>query len=242
MPKYYAVKHGRQNGIYRTWIECQEQTKGFSGAIFKSFTTEQEALDFISSSSVKEEEKRPSIKEKVNPLTKIEEKELNIIEIYTDGSHQRAKNYLGIGAWCCYKNKEYSLSAKCDTDLLSSYGITDTVGVECSNPTAEFIAFAEVLKYFEHAKLSPNVAFLFHIDYIGIQRWMYGDWTAKEKHIQKIRDVAAKIINKMKIPIEIVHVKGHSGVMGNEKADALAGCVESFSNFDQLIQAINNQY
>ena len=34
--KYYAVKQGVKPGIYKTWAECEAQTKGFSGAQYKS--------------------------------------------------------------------------------------------------------------------------------------------------------------------------------------------------------------
>jgi len=45
--KFYAVANGRKPGVYKTWDECQAQTKGFAKAKFKSFTTEKEAQDFI---------------------------------------------------------------------------------------------------------------------------------------------------------------------------------------------------
>lgn len=45
--KYYAVMKGRQPGIYTTWKKCEEQVKGFSGAIFKSFSTLQEAEEAV---------------------------------------------------------------------------------------------------------------------------------------------------------------------------------------------------
>ena len=45
--KYYAVKVGRLPGIYETWAECQKQTSGYPGAVFKSFKTEAEAKAFI---------------------------------------------------------------------------------------------------------------------------------------------------------------------------------------------------
>jgi len=35
--KYYAVKAGKQPGIYLTWAECQAQTAGFKGAVCKCF-------------------------------------------------------------------------------------------------------------------------------------------------------------------------------------------------------------
>ena len=42
--KFYAVKKGRQTGIFLTWAQCQEQVKGYPGAIFKSFPTKEDAL------------------------------------------------------------------------------------------------------------------------------------------------------------------------------------------------------
>ena len=44
--KYYTVRVGRIPGIYKSWAECQAQTNGFSGAVFKSFGTEKEANEF----------------------------------------------------------------------------------------------------------------------------------------------------------------------------------------------------
>lgn len=36
--KYYVVWVGREPGVYETWAECQEQTKGFSKARYKAFS------------------------------------------------------------------------------------------------------------------------------------------------------------------------------------------------------------
>ncbi len=45
--KYYAVRTGNKPGVYKTWAECERQTKGVSGAIFKSFATMEEAQRFV---------------------------------------------------------------------------------------------------------------------------------------------------------------------------------------------------
>lgn len=45
--KFYAVKKGFNTGIFLTWAECQKQTQGFKGALFKSFPTEKEAQDYL---------------------------------------------------------------------------------------------------------------------------------------------------------------------------------------------------
>ena len=44
---YYAVKVGRNIGIYKTWDECKKEIDGFNGAKYKKFSTESEALAFI---------------------------------------------------------------------------------------------------------------------------------------------------------------------------------------------------
>lgn len=47
MAKFYAVKNGRKPGIYYTWDECKAQVEKFKGAIYKSFSTIEEAKVFI---------------------------------------------------------------------------------------------------------------------------------------------------------------------------------------------------
>lgn len=62
---YYAVAKGRQTGIFRSWFvnslfsfysislffrfrgECENQVKGFGGAVFKKFKSQQEAQAFV---------------------------------------------------------------------------------------------------------------------------------------------------------------------------------------------------
>lgn len=37
--KYYAVRVGRQTGVFDNWADCEAQVKGFKGAKFKSFAS-----------------------------------------------------------------------------------------------------------------------------------------------------------------------------------------------------------
>lgn len=48
--KYYVVWHGVEPGIYNSWPKCQEQIKGFEGALYKSFDSEEEAEEAYHSS------------------------------------------------------------------------------------------------------------------------------------------------------------------------------------------------
>ena len=45
--KYYAVKRGRQTGIFTVWAECSAQVQGFQGAVYKGFMTEEEARSWL---------------------------------------------------------------------------------------------------------------------------------------------------------------------------------------------------
>lgn len=47
MAKYYAVKKGHKPGIYTSWGECKKQVEKFSGAVYKSFTSLEDAKNFI---------------------------------------------------------------------------------------------------------------------------------------------------------------------------------------------------
>jgi ribonuclease HI len=160
---------------------------------------------------------------------------MRTINIYTDGSHKRHENSLRIGAYCSYKKIEASLSRECTPELLAKYDIADTC---CSNPTAEYLAFAEVLHMFARKRLVEDITLCFHVDYIGVIHWTDETWAAKKTYIQKIRDIVKKDIDKLEhrgISVEIKHVKGHSGVFGNEMADQLAGNKENINTFPPFI-------
>lgn len=45
--KFYAVKNGKQAGIYRSWEECRRQVHGYPGALYKSFSTLAEAMAYL---------------------------------------------------------------------------------------------------------------------------------------------------------------------------------------------------
>lgn len=47
MKKYYAVREGKNIGIYESWEECKKQVHGYPGAVFKSFQNKEDALKFI---------------------------------------------------------------------------------------------------------------------------------------------------------------------------------------------------
>ena len=51
---YYAVKKGRHPGIYNTWEECQNEVNQFKNAQFKSFTSKEEAWNYLNENTQKQ--------------------------------------------------------------------------------------------------------------------------------------------------------------------------------------------
>ena len=56
--KFYAVKRGRKTGLYTTWAECAAQVKGFQGAVYKGFMTENEARAWLGGADARTEQPR----------------------------------------------------------------------------------------------------------------------------------------------------------------------------------------
>ncbi|KJZ75608.1 hypothetical protein HIM_05071 [Hirsutella minnesotensis 3608] len=59
MQKFYAVKAGFKPGVYLTYPECQKQTAGFKGAVFKSFVSREDAEAFAAGKKVAADSSEP---------------------------------------------------------------------------------------------------------------------------------------------------------------------------------------
>lgn len=77
--KYYAVRKGRNPGIYTSWDSCLKEVKGFSGAVYKSFKTKEDALAFLN-----EDEKKIEI-------------DSDTVIAYVDGSFNLPEKNYGAG-------------------------------------------------------------------------------------------------------------------------------------------------
>lgn len=72
--KYYAVAVGRKRSVFRSWTECEKQVKGYSGAIYKSFTNRKQAWKFVRSYRKRwereqklDKERKPNSVQPMNP-------------------------------------------------------------------------------------------------------------------------------------------------------------------------------
>ena len=195
--KFYAVKKGVIPGIYESWNDCKLQINGYSGAIYKSFSTYDEALRYIQDGG----EKRNDDNSKNVTLPE------TIVTAYVDGSYDSSTNRFSYGVVLFYNGKkEYFSEVFCDNPLS-----------EMNNVAGEIKGSERAIQYCLDNKI--NSITIYH-DYEGIAKWCTGEWQAKKegtKAYKSFFDEAAK-----KMEIYFVKVKGHSGNKYNDLADLLA--------------------
>ena len=119
--KYYAVKKGRNPGIYTSWDSCLEEVKGYSGAIYKSFKNLDDAKDFIDD------------RQKEIELTE------NSVIAYVDGSYNQKLKVYGSGVVYITDGKEKELMKSYD----DSYHVHRNVAGEVK---ASELAISEAIK------------------------------------------------------------------------------------------------
>lgn len=192
--KYYAVKSGRNTGVFRSWEECKKSIDAFSGAIYKSFKTLTEAEDYLNQGLELHEEKE--VYENDKEAT-----------VYVDGSYDDTTKSFSYGIVFFYNGEMLEFSKAFKSNELSSM----------RNVAGEIKGAEAAMQYCIDQNI-PKLK-IYH-DYEGISRWCLGEWQATKKGTISYVSFYNKIKNKLKV--KFVKVKGHSGDKYNELADKLA--------------------
>ena len=98
--KYYAVKKGRKTGIFTSWDECKEQVHGFLDAEYKSFSSEEDANNYL--------------------LDKKVEVSSDVTKAYVDGSFNEKTNEYSFGVVLLHEGQEIHFKKSFPQDELSS--------------------------------------------------------------------------------------------------------------------------
>ena len=192
---FYAVKIGKQPGIYKTWDECKEQVSGYSGALYKGFQTKKEAEDYLSGNL---------------PINKSVAKEAEDadITIYVDGSFDENTGVYGYGFVAIFK----------DGTIKEFYGANnDSETARIRNVAGEMLGAMFAVKYAINKKCKSVK--ICH-DYVGIERWAKGHWKTKNRFTAGYAGFMKRRGGEINISFE--KVDAHTGVEYNERADQLA--------------------
>lgn len=193
MSKYYAVKVGKKTGIFNDWPTCQAQVSGFSGAIFKSFKTLNEAQAFLGIPTLSQD---------------IQSAECSAVA-YTDGSCIDRK-----GGWAYVLLKDNNIYQKygpvpyidCTNNIAELYAIW-----KCLSETQGDLLIRSDSEY------SINCVTQW------IYTWLNNGWKTAKGHPVENKDLIESIYNLMQgRNIKFEHVYGHTGNQYNELADQLA--------------------
>ncbi|MBR4707376.1 MAG: ribonuclease H family protein, partial [Pseudobutyrivibrio sp.] len=98
---FYAVKVGKTPGIYKTWPECQANTSGFPGAVFKGFETLAEAQAFM---NIEVHSGSPAAATTTCADTSVGVDNLPPVYAFTDGSFNAATGVYGFGGFLHYSD------------------------------------------------------------------------------------------------------------------------------------------
>lgn len=190
--KYYAVKIGRNPGVYNSWKDCEKEVAGLKGAIYKAFKTEEEARLYVG----RAEMTLADVKADTDALL-----------AYIDGSFLEGSVY---SCGCVFLHKGNliaEISKKFSDEELGSM----------RNVAGEIKAAQLAMDFALKNKYKELI--ICH-DYEGISRWPLGEWTPTRKGTRAYKKYYEEMTKK--IDIKFVKVKAHSGNEYNEMADRLA--------------------
>lgn len=193
MANFYAVKKGRETGIFSTWGECEKQVKGFKGAKYKKFKSEAQAKKYLGETNKK-------------PVVDINKGYV----FYVDGSYSEEKNQAG---WGLAILKEGEM-----IDALKGIIREDDLDLGQRNIVGELIG---AIATTQQAKQRNIKEFTLCFDLEGIESWVTGDWNAENQLTRGYRDIMRKAIDEG-LKITFNKVKGHSGDKWNDYVDNLA--------------------
>lgn len=168
--KYYAVKVGRNKGIYKTWEECKREVDGFKNAVFKKFDNEKDAKNFISEDDFELEKN-------------IEE---DALIAYVDGSFDEKTESYSYGAVLIFGDEIKTFSKR----------FFDFENLKFRNVAGEIRASEFAIDY---AIKNAYEKIIIHYDYTGIENWANGNWKTNNELTKNYKKYIDSAKNKIKI-------------------------------------------
>lgn len=215
--KYYAVAMGKVPGIYTQWFGptgAEVQVRGFAGAVYKGFSSLSEAKAFMTSAPAKRSKTRSKKNQSSRKANTHHHRidETGKIVIYTDGGalHNPGPGGYGAvianGADCKELSKGFRLTTNNRMELLACIE-----GLKAVKPPSAIILYSDS-KYVVDG-ISKGWA----------RKWQANGWMRTKNNPAINPDLWDKLLKLCKFhQVTFCWVKGHAGIEGNERCDALA--------------------
>ncbi|XP_056420082.1 ribonuclease H1-like [Hyla sarda] len=198
---FYAVRRGRQPGVYNSWDECKDQVSHYPYASYRKFPTYEQAQHFTRGSDYPS---RSSYRQERSAT------------VYTDGCCSRNGRYgaqAGIGVYWGHDN---------------SLNVSERVYGRQTNQRAEVEAASRAVEQaLDHNITSLNICTDSKFTIKGmtewVPRWKENGWkTVHGEDVVNRREFEKLDRLSKKLDVKWTHVPGHRGNPGNEMADRLA--------------------
>jgi ribonuclease HI len=221
--KWYAVKRGRIPGVYTEWPEAEVQVKGFAGARFKGFPSEEEAQLWVEGKLV--EKKSPAGKSRTvrsnSENAAPREGSEDYIVIYTDGGAINNPGPGGYGVVLAYGKKCEKRLANTTIELSGGFRLTTNNRMELM---ACIIALRELKETDTPVTLFSDSSYVVNGLRKGwAKKWKKNGWVKADKKQVKNQDLWAELLQLSEnLKVTFHWVKGHAGNPMNERCDKLA--------------------
>ena len=245
---FYAVHKGRIPGIYKDWPSCNQQVIKFPGAVFKKFSTQLEANQFLKNGY------SSALATPSNSANKIQKKKVTSMVSKTDFAN-KLKKISPFPKQPISKELKFDLNDRSLDDLplvftdgacsqngkknpRAGYGVwwgmDDPLNLSCrlpgkqTNNRAEIAAINAALKQaieqnYKKIVLCTDSMFVINCICLWSPKWRTNGWKKADGSAVEHKKEFIEILENLK-HVEVVwkHVRGHTGVLGNEMADKLA--------------------
>ena len=202
--KYYAVKKGKTPGIYLEWDDCKAQTEGYSGAIYKSFQSIEEAENFVRGIAAFDGGSCEAGGAEAEPVDD------DTAVAYVDGSYNVTTGEYSCGVVFLYEGKEETMAQKGEDEEMAQ--MRNVAGEILGSQLAMELAVRRGIRKIK----------IYH-DYQGIASWCLGEWKTNKEGTKAYKKYYDSVQDKLQVTF--VKVKGHSGDHYNDMADELAKSV-----------------
>ena len=210
--KFYAVAAGRRTGIFTDWATTEKQVKGFAGAKYKSFASEEEARTWIDDPVY---QKKPA-KKRTNsngPDAVIGKDE---IVIHTDGGSIDNPGPGGYGAVIEKDGVRHEYSG----------GFRKTTNNRMEM-TAAIVALTELGETAKKIHLFSDSSYLVNgVEKGWARKWQTKGWRKSDGEPAVNVDLWQRLLDLLdRLDVRFHWVKGHAGNELNERCDRLAVAV-----------------